>query len=125
MIKGDKFMEKCMHDSFNDIKEFAHSMGMSPEEYAVSLHNKNKAMKSMLLENGSEFKEFVNDFHKLLDELMVYKETDAKNSSFEHYSLMKRLAELMLITSKDPMLLAQLHQHYSEDYLISSENKLK
>lgn len=116
-------MEKYKLKEFEEFKEFAHSLGMSPKEYALSLHKKNKETKSILLENGPEFKSYVTSFHEVLDQLTLYKETVAKEQGCEHYNLMKRLTDLMLTTSKDPMMLAQLFQHDLEKSLLSSEYK--
>ena len=112
-----------MQEEFEEFKAFAQSMGMSPKEYAMSLHKKNKARKSVLLENGSDFKSFVTNFHDTLDELTLYKETDAKNASCGHYKLIKSVTDLMLTTSKDPMMLAQLYEHDLEKSLLSTEYK--
>lgn len=116
-------MEKDMQEEFEEFKEFAQSMGLSPKEYAVSLHKKNKAAKFILLENGYDFKSFVNTFHETLDELTLYKESDAKNESCAHYNLMKRVTNLLLTASQDPMMLAQLYEHDLKDSLFSSEYK--
>ncbi len=114
-------MGQCNEQTYHDFEKFAQSMGMSPEEYALSLHEKNKAVKSLLLDNAPEFKGFVKEYHHLLDELTLYKETDAKNYSEEHYQTMKQVVDLMLASTKDPMLLALMYQTY-RDKAVSSSN---
>jgi len=107
-------MTENIENELNDLREYAKSIGMTPEEYAISLHEKNQAIKSVLLENGSEFKSFVNEYHEILDGLTLYKETDAKKSTCEHHRLIKQITDLLHTTSQDPKLLAQIFQHYPQ-----------
>lgn len=105
-------MEEVTDKGLSDLRSYAKSIGMTPEEYALSLHENNQAMKSVLLENGADFKSFVTEFHEVLDGLAEYKESDAKKSTNEHYELIKRVTDLLLTTSHNPKLLAQLYQHF-------------
>ncbi|EXJ24048.1 hypothetical protein ADIAL_0428 [Alkalibacterium sp. AK22] len=105
-------MEKCINDEIKDVQQYAQSIGMTLEEYTLSLHSKNQKVKSVLLGNGTEFKHFVEEFYALLDEMAIYKETDAKKTSPEHYERIKQVVHLLSTTSADPKLLAQLYHHY-------------
>ncbi|GEK91806.1 hypothetical protein [Alkalibacterium kapii] len=95
-----------------DFESYAETIGMTPKEYALSLHEKNKAIKSVFLKGESDFERFVRDYHYILDQLTRYKETEAKKSTYEHAQLIKQVTELLTVTSQDPKLLAQLFQHY-------------
>lgn len=109
MVETKKFNEK----DFDEISRFAQSIGMSSEEYLLSLHEKNQSVKSMLLRDGDGFKQFIEDFHELLDGITVYKEAllaEAKNTKDEE--LLKTVVELLYKASSDPMLLAQMYEHY-------------
>lgn len=105
-------MEKSNEDELKHVEQYAQSIGMSLEEYALSLHAKNQKVKSVLLGNGTEFKHFVEEFYALLDDLVIYKETGAKKESFEHYERVKQVVHLLATTSADPKLLAQFYHHY-------------
>ncbi|HAJ70212.1 MAG: hypothetical protein L0J48_01895 [Alkalibacterium sp.] len=107
-----------MTDSINKrlthFQSYAESLSMTPEEYALSLHEKNQAIKSVFLKSESKFELFVREFHNLLDNLTHYKETEAKKGSYEHSQLIKQVTELLSTTSQDPKLLAQLYQHFPD-----------
>ncbi|SFC34414.1 hypothetical protein SAMN04488102_10571 [Alkalibacterium subtropicum] len=105
-------MTEHIEKELADFRQHAKSIGMTPQEYALSLHEKNQAIKSVLLENSSDFKSFVSEYHEVLDGIIRYKETDAKKSSIEHSRLIQEAAALLSTTSQDPRLLAQLFQHY-------------
>lgn len=107
-------MTETIEKDLNDLRQYAKSIGLTPEEYALSLHEKNQAIKSVFLENGSDFKSFVSEFHEVLDGMTRYKETDAKKSSCEHNRLIQQVTELLYSTSQDPQLLAQLFQRYPQ-----------
>lgn len=107
-------MKELTENDYSDFKNYANSIGLTPEEYALSLHETNQSIKSVLLENGSEFKSFVSEFHEMLDGLEHYKESDAKRGSYEHYELIKHVSDILSITSRNPKLLAQLYQHFPE-----------
>lgn len=107
-------MKENNENELNDLRKYAKSIGMTPEEYALSLHEKHQAIKSVLLESGTDFKSFVNEYHELLDGMTRYKETEAKKGSCEHNQLIQQVTDLLYTTSQDPKLLAQLFQHYPE-----------
>ncbi|MFO8069503.1 MAG: hypothetical protein R6U02_05970 [Alkalibacterium sp.] len=105
-------MSETSENDYADLRRHAESIGMTFEEYTLSLHKKNQALKSVLLDNGSEFKSFVTEFHEVLDDLAQYKDSDAKKSTYKHYELIKCVNDLLLMTSRDPSLLAQLYHHF-------------
>lgn len=105
-------MKESVRSEYDELEQYAHSIGMTLEEYAISLHKKNQQVKSVLLESGPEFKQFVNDFHKTLDDLAIYKESGAKKQTCDHYQLIKKVVHLLKSSSTDPKLLAQLYRHY-------------
>ncbi|OJF92166.1 hypothetical protein [Alkalibacterium sp. 20] len=105
-------MDELAKNDYIDLKRHAESIGMTPEEYALSLHEKNQALKSVLLNKGSEFKYFVTEFHSVLDGLTQYKDSNAIKGTYEHYELIKCVNNLLLMTSRDPNLLAQLYHHF-------------
>lgn len=109
MVQTKKFNE----EDFEEISRFAQSMGLTAEEYLLGLHEKNQSVKNMLLKDGHGFKQFIEDFHVLLDGITVYKEAmlaEAKNTKDEE--LLKVVVELLYKASSDPMLLAQMYEHY-------------
>lgn len=67
----------------------------------------------MLLRDGQGFKQFVEDFHDRLDDITHYKEAllaEAKSEKDE--VLLKAVVGLLYKSSSDPMLLAQMYEHY-------------
>lgn len=107
-------VKECNKEQFEEIIRFAETMGISAEEYLLGLHEKNKSMKDMLLRDGSGFKQFVEDFHSLLDNMTIFKEGVLSNVSDEKdKALLKVVQELLFKASSDPMLLAQIYEHYN------------
>lgn len=98
---------------YEEISRFAKIIGISEEEYLYGLHLKNQSVKTILLRDGIGFKEFVKDFHAMLDGMTIYKNAmlaEARNSNDER--LLKMVVELLFKASSDPMLLAQMYEHY-------------
>lgn len=110
---------KCDKKQYEEISRFAKSMGITAEEYLFGLHLKNQSVKTILLRDGIGFKQFVEDFHAMLDGMTLYKNAmlaEARNSKDER--LLKMVVELLIKASSDPMLLAQMYEHYQlEDNL--------
>lgn len=92
--------------------QYAESIGMTPEEYAMSLHEKHQNHKAVLLKNGPQFKHFVREFHDVLDNLILLKESGKISHSPDYYDLFKRVTHLLTTVTNDPKLLAQLYNHY-------------
>lgn len=105
-------MEDTTKTDYSDLQRSANSLNMTVEDYALSLHEKNQAMKSVLLENGSDFKSFVTEYHNVLDNFTQYKDSVAIKSTEEHYTLIKYVSDILATTSRDPNLLAQLYHHF-------------
>lgn len=93
-------------------QKYAESIGMTPEEYAISLHQKKQDYKDVLLQKGPQFKQFVEEFHAVLDKLVIYKDSGEASHSLEQYDLFKKTAHLLSTVTSDPKLLAQLYSHY-------------
>lgn len=107
-------MNDPIETNLDDMHLYAQSLDMTFEEYALSLHVKNQTLKSVLLENGTDFKNFVTEYHDVLDGLTHYRDSEASKSSFEHYDLIKSVTSLLTTTSQSPNILAQLYQYYPE-----------
>jgi len=107
-------MKETNETDLTELRDYAKSIGMTPEEYILNLHEKNQAAKSVLLENGPEFKSFVSEFHEILDELTRYRETEASKVSAEHHELIKHVTDIFSVMSRHPVLLNQLYQQYPE-----------
>ena len=105
-------MKEQIKMDYIDLQHYANSIGITAEEYALSLHEKNQAMKSLLLENASDFKTFVTEYHEVLDCFTEYKDAGAKKNTYEHYELIKCVSDILATTSRDPNLLAQLYHHF-------------
>lgn len=105
--------EQFEGEAYAELSRFAQTIGMTTEEYLVGLHEKNQSVKNMLLRDGQGFKQFVEDFHDLLDDITHYKEAllaEAKSEKDE--VLLKAVVGLLYKSSSDPMLLAQMYEHY-------------
>src|SRR5690554_5474720 len=109
--RGD-YMKEIIKTDYSDLENYAESLGMTAEEYSLSLHEKNKTTKSVLLENGSDFKSFISEYHSMLDGFTQYKDSDAKKNSDEHYAMIKSVHEIITSISRDPNFLAQLFQQF-------------
>lgn len=105
-------MKNYADNEYFKFQEYAESIGMTPEEYAISLHEKNQNHKAVLLQKGHQFKQFVEEFHAVLDKLAIYKDSGETSHSFEHYELFKKTTHLLSTITSDPKLLAQLYSHY-------------
>lgn len=64
--------EQFEGEAYAELSRFAQTIGMTTEEYLVGLHEKNQSVKNMLLRDGQGFKQFVEDFHDLLDDITQY-----------------------------------------------------
>ncbi|GAB2491572.1 hypothetical protein GCM10008929_14760 [Alkalibacterium psychrotolerans] len=105
-------MKNYADNDYLKFTQYAESIGMTPEEYAISLHEKNQNHKAVLLQKGPQFKLFVEEFHAVLDKLAIYKESSDKGHSFDEYELFKKTTHLLSTITSDPKLLAQLYSHY-------------
>ncbi|PRY79346.1 hypothetical protein [Alkalibacterium olivapovliticus] len=107
-------MEEYIDSEYEELEAYAKSLDMTPEEYALSLHKKNQKVKSVLLVNGHEYKQFVEEFHSVLDDMVAYKTVNAKKQSVDDQLLIKKVVHILTSTSADPKVLAQLFHHYPE-----------
>ncbi|MCC5894444.1 MAG: hypothetical protein JJU16_03210 [Alkalibacterium sp.] len=105
-------MKELVNSEYKELEEYAKSLDMTPEEYALSLHKKNQKIKSLLLVNGEEYKQFVEEFHSVLDEMVIYKEMGANKQSPDHQQLIKKVVHILTASSANPKVLAQLYHHY-------------
>ncbi|MCC5889839.1 MAG: hypothetical protein JJU01_04655 [Alkalibacterium sp.] len=105
-------MNNYADNDYFKFQEYAESIGMTPEEYAISLHQKHQKHKAVLLQKGPQFKQFVEEFHAVLDSLVMFKESGEQSHSLEHHELFKKIVHLLSTASSDPKLLAQLYNHY-------------
>ncbi|API90165.1 hypothetical protein BKP56_13305 [Marinilactibacillus sp. 15R] len=99
---------------YKEIITFAENLGMTVEDYLVYLHRKNKSVKTVLLEDSHGFKNFLKDFHNVLDDLTICTKADAARAAKKDQSL-QAAANLLYKVSSDPMLLAQMYEHYQYD----------
>lgn len=109
MIQTEQFNK----DDFEEISRFAQTMGLSTEDYLLGLHEKNQSVKNLLLQDGHGFKQFVEDFHHLLDGITAFKTaflSEPENAKDE--DLLNLVIDLLHKASSDPMLLAQIYDHY-------------
>lgn len=105
-------MNNYADNDYLKFTQYAESIGMTPEEYAMSLHETQQNHKAVLLKSGPQFKNFVHEFHEILDNLILMKESGKTIKSNEDYDLFKRLTHLLSTVTNDPKLLAQLYNHY-------------
>ncbi len=105
-------MKETSKTDYSDLENYAESLGLTADEYALSLHEKNKNTKAILLDNGSDFKSFISEYHSMLDSFTEYKDFDAKKNTDEHYTMVKAVHEIITSISRDPKLLAQLYHHF-------------
>jgi hypothetical protein len=114
MVYDDQTNER--NKAFDEIECFAKAMGLSLEEYLITLHEKNQSVKTVLLQDGHGYKDFIEDFHDLLDGMTIYKEAMlAQIKNPKEADLLNALVELLYKASSDPMLLAQLYEHYQKE----------
>ncbi|MEC6748981.1 hypothetical protein VXN63_10525 [Marinilactibacillus sp. XAAS-LB27] len=100
---------------FQEIIAYASTLGMSTDDYLVYLHHKNQAVKSILLDDSLGFKQFLQEFHDVLDGLTVPGENDDTAVSKRKEQSVQASADLLAKISSDPMLLAQMYEHYQYD----------
>lgn len=105
-------MKELINSEYEELEKHAKSLDMTPDEYALSLHKKNQKLKSVLLVNGDEYKLFVEEFHSILDDMVIFNEREASSQSLERQLLLKKVVHLLTSTSADPKVLAQLYHHY-------------
>lgn len=105
-------MKELINSEYEVLEQYAKSLDMTLEEYALSLHKKNQKTKSVLLINGAEYKQFVEEFHSILDDMVMYKESGANKQSADYHLLIKKVVHLLSSTSADPKVLTQLFHHY-------------
>lgn len=103
---------------YQEVTAFAENLGMSVEAYLIYLHRKNQSVKTVLLEDSHGFKNFLADFHSVLDDLTVCTKDDEASAGKKEQSL-QTAADLLYKVSSDPILLAQMYEHYQYD---SDEN---
>lgn len=103
---------------YQEVAAFAENMGMSVDEYLIYLHRKNQSVKTVFLEDSHGFKNFLADFHNVLDDLTVCTKDDEARAAKKEQSL-QAASNLLYKVSSDPMLLAQMYDHYQYD---SDEN---
>lgn len=99
---------------YQEIVAFAKNMGMTVKDYLIYLHRKNQSVKNVLLEDSHGFKNFLEDFHNVLDDLTVCTKTDEARAAKKEQSL-QAATNLLDRISSDPMLLAQMYKHYHYD----------
>ncbi|WP_225744488.1 hypothetical protein [Marinilactibacillus sp. Marseille-P9653] len=100
---------------FQEIIAYASTLGMSTDDYLVYLHHKNQAVKSILLDDSTGFKQFLQEFHDLLDGLTVPSGNDDAAVSERKEQSVQASVDLLARLSSDPILLAQMYEHYQYD----------
>ncbi|WP_208560615.1 hypothetical protein [Marinilactibacillus kalidii] len=104
------------NETFKEIIAYAKTLGMSTDEYLIYLHQKNQAVKTILLNDSEGFRQFLKEFHDVMDDLTLYdKDSVEEVVAIRKEKSLQASIDLLTNVSSDPMLLAQMYEHYQYD----------
>ena len=100
---------------FEEIERTADALEISPEQYVLQLHEKNKALKCALFKEKG-YEDFIQNYQYIIDRLFYYQHDLAEDeSSKEEYELVSYLSEILKSTTTDSFILAQIYGNFQKE----------
>lgn len=100
---------------FGEIEQIADALDISPEQYVLQLHEKNRALKCALFKEKG-YEDFIENYQQLIDRLFYFQHDLAGDeSSKEEYELISSLSEILKSTVADSFILAQIYGNLQKE----------
>lgn len=97
-----------------EIQFIADSLGMTTEEYLFYLHRKKSALKTAFQNDSTRFRRFLEDFYKIIDDL-VHSRSKIQIPESSIAASLDGSIKMMRNIGSDPMILAMLYEYYEYD----------
>ena len=101
--------------AFEEIEQTANALDISPEQYILQLHEKNRALKCALFKEKG-YEDFVEHYQYLTDRLFYFQHDLAEDKSTKKdYELVSSLSEILRSTVTDSFILAQIYGNLQKE----------